>query len=191
MESNSRNTINLNFKFYDKNTGVMLMIANAVQRGSSVYLYDETGQDLPVSIFTRGGRLVGFTASTVSIQNGTLIYTYDDRGNILGTPISTASQGTIQSDATNDRESSRYSNRGNGNTSDYGFIDGYIESLTNYVYRKGWSQKSIFGKLLTLILLPFAVCISAIQIAFTILRWLVIATVVLVVLYVFYIGIFS
>ena len=54
------------------------MIANAVQRGSSVYLYDETGQDLPVSIFTRGGRLVGFTASTVSIQNGTLIYTYDD-----------------------------------------------------------------------------------------------------------------
>ncbi|MGP9525781.1 hypothetical protein ACT3QO_11530, partial [Psychrobacter sp. AOP7-D1-15] len=113
MESNSRNTINLNFKFYDKNTGVMLMIANAVQRGSSVYLYDETGQDLPVSIFTRGGRLVGFTASTVSIQNGTLIYTYDDRGNILGTPISTASQGTIQPDTTNDRESSRYSNRAN------------------------------------------------------------------------------
>lgn len=167
------------------------MIANAVQRGSSVYLYDETGQDLPVSIFTRGGRLVGFTASTVSIQNGTLIYTYDDRGNILGTPISTASQGTIQSDTTNDGKSSRYSNRANNNTSDYGFIDGYIESLTNYVYRKRWSQKSIFGKLLTFILLPFAVCISAIHIAVTILRWLVIAAVILVVLYVFYIGIFS
>lgn len=51
----------------------MLMIANAVQRGSSVYLYDETGQDLPVSIFTRGGKLVGFTASTVSIQNDNII----------------------------------------------------------------------------------------------------------------------
>ena len=127
----------------------------------------------------------------MSIQNGTLIYTYDDRGDIVGTPISTVSQGTIESDATNDRESSRYSNRGNSNTSDFGFIDGYIESLTNYVYRKGWSQKSIFGKLLTLILLPFAVCISAIQIAFTILRWLLIAAVILVVLYVFYIGIFS
>ncbi len=76
-------------------------------------------------------------------------------------------------------------------TSNFGFIDEYIGSLTNYVYRKGWSQKSIFGKLVTLILLPFAVCISAIQIAFTILRWLLIATVVLVVLYVFYIGIFS
>lgn len=167
------------------------MIANAVQRGSSVYLYDETGQDLPVSIFTRGGRLVGFTASTVSIQNGSLIYTYDDRGNILGTPISTVSQGTIQSDATNDRETSRYSNRANSNRSDYGFIDGYIESLTNYVYRKRGIEKSIFGKLLTLILLPFVVCISAIQVAFKILRWLVIAAVVLVVLYVFYIGILS
>ncbi|WP_413520356.1 hypothetical protein, partial [Psychrobacter glacincola] len=87
--------------------------------------------------------------------------------------------------------SSRYSNRANSNTSDYGFIDGYIESLTNYVYRKGWNQKSVFGKLLTLILLPFAICISAIQVAFTILRWLLIAAVVLVVLYVFYIGIFS
>ncbi len=49
------------------------MIANAVQRGGSVYLYDETGQDLPVSIFTRGGRLVRFTASTVSIQNDNII----------------------------------------------------------------------------------------------------------------------
>ncbi len=167
------------------------MIANAVQKGGSVYLYDETGQNLPVSIFTRGGKLVGFTASTVSIQDGTLIYTYDDQGNILGTPISTFSQGTIQSDTTNNRKLSRYNNKGNSHSSDFRFIDGYIESLTNYVYRRRWVDKSILGKLITLILLPFVVCISTIQIAFTIFRWLVVAAAILIVLYVFYIGIFS
>ena len=111
MANNSRNTINLNFKFYDKNTGVMLMIANAVQRGSSVYLYDKTGQDLPVSIFTREGRLVGFTASTVSIQNGTIILIYDQSGNVIGTPTSVATQGSVQPEVSNQRRDRSRNNR--------------------------------------------------------------------------------
>lgn len=46
-----------------------MAIANAVQRGSSVYVYDEKGRQLTVL----SGELHGYTGSSA-------IYTYDERG---------------------------------------------------------------------------------------------------------------
>ncbi len=163
------------------------MIANAVQRGGSIYLYDETGQDLPVSISTRGGRLVGFTPSTVSIQNGTLIYTYDKWGNAVGTPISTSSQGSVQSGGSQGNSNYINDNTINNYGSGDGVIGDIIERASNYVYRKKWINKNIFGKVLTLILLPFVICISIIGIMFIALRWLFIAALTLGGLYFVYI----
>jgi len=57
-------------------------IGNAVEKGSSIIVYDERG----VTLFTksRGSRpgdgLKGYTASTVSIRSGSSITTYDHRG---------------------------------------------------------------------------------------------------------------
>ena len=53
-----------------------MAIANAVQRGSSVYVYDEKGRQLTVL----SGDLHGYTGSSVSIKRGSSIYTYDERG---------------------------------------------------------------------------------------------------------------
>jgi hypothetical protein len=53
-----------------------MAIANAVQRGSSVYVYDEKGRQLTVL----SGELHGYTGSSVSIKRGSSIYTYDERG---------------------------------------------------------------------------------------------------------------
>lgn len=54
------------------------MISVAVQKGSSVYVYNEKNNQ----IFVLGGTLVGYTSSSVSIKKLGLsaIYTYDDKG---------------------------------------------------------------------------------------------------------------
>lgn len=160
------------------------MIANAVQRGSTVFLYDGAGQDLPVSISTRGGRLIGFTASTVSIKIGTLIYTYDKWGNVVGTPISTASQGTVQSQGS--QGNSHSNNISRNHAAADGIISDLIETASNYVYRNKWVDKNVFGKILTVILLPFVLIFSLISIVFTILMWLFIAAVAVFVVYATY-----
>lgn len=58
-------------------------IGTAVQKGETVYVYNERG----TQIFTRGGQLVGFTSSTVSVKIGSSIHVY----NANGTQISTHS----------------------------------------------------------------------------------------------------
>jgi hypothetical protein len=62
-----------------------MAIANAVQKGSYVYVYDEGGKEL-CSIFAgswKGDGLHGFTGSAVSIRTGSYIYTYDENGRQL------------------------------------------------------------------------------------------------------------
>ena len=53
-----------------------MAIANAVQRGSTVHVYDKRGRFL----FSQSGELHGFTGATVAIRRGNVIYVYDERG---------------------------------------------------------------------------------------------------------------
>lgn len=54
------------------------MISTATQNGSRVEVYDERG----ALMFTKGGTLVGYTSTTVSIQNAGRVEVYDERGNL-------------------------------------------------------------------------------------------------------------
>ena len=54
----------------------MKTIATAVQKGSSVYVYDDKGGTL----FIRSGELQGYTSTTVSIRQGSSVYVYDANG---------------------------------------------------------------------------------------------------------------
>ena len=53
-----------------------MSIGSAMERGSAAYVYDEKGHLL----FSKPGKLIGYTASTVSIPRVKAIYTYDPRG---------------------------------------------------------------------------------------------------------------
>ena len=63
-----------------------MAIGSAVQRGSSVYIYDEKGRQLGV-VSAGSGRndgLQGYTGSTVSVRRGNSIYIYDEKGRQKG-----------------------------------------------------------------------------------------------------------
>lgn len=57
------------------------MIASAKQDGSTVRVYNERGSQ----IFSKSGKLVGFTSTTVSIQDngGSTVRTFDEKGSQL------------------------------------------------------------------------------------------------------------
>jgi cytochrome oxidase Cu insertion factor (SCO1/SenC/PrrC family) len=59
-----------------------MAIANAVEKSSFVYLYNEKGNQIK-AISLGGGKLVGFTATTVNIKRSGFIYMYDEKGNII------------------------------------------------------------------------------------------------------------
>lgn len=63
-----------------------MAIGNAVQKGSSVYIYDEKGRQ--IGVVSAGGKppdgLVGFTSSTVSVRKGSSIYIYNEKGRQTG-----------------------------------------------------------------------------------------------------------
>lgn len=52
------------------------MIGTAVQRGTTVFVYNEKNQQ----IFTKTGTLHGFTGSSVSIKTGSTIFVYNEKG---------------------------------------------------------------------------------------------------------------
>jgi len=64
-----------------------MAIGSAVQKGSSVYIYDERGSQIGV-VGAGSGRppdgLVGFTGTTVSVRKGSSIYMYDEKGRQTG-----------------------------------------------------------------------------------------------------------
>lgn len=60
-----------------------MAIANAVQRGTIVYIYDEKGRQ--VGTVSAGDGLHGFTSGSISIRRGTMIYIYDEKGRQTGT----------------------------------------------------------------------------------------------------------
>lgn len=62
-------------------------IANAVQRGSLVYVYDEKNKQIftkPAGSGPNDG-LKGYTGSSVNIRRGNLIYSYNEKGSQIGT----------------------------------------------------------------------------------------------------------
>ncbi len=64
-----------------------MAIANVVQRGRWIYIYDEKGRQTgtaPAGSEREDG-LRGYTNSTVNVQQGSWIYTYDGRGRRIGT----------------------------------------------------------------------------------------------------------
>ena len=54
------------------------MIGSAQQKGSTIYVYDESGRIL----CTKSGELVGFTSSTFTVRQSHTLYTYDEKGHI-------------------------------------------------------------------------------------------------------------
>ncbi len=54
-----------------------MAISTAIQKGSTVYVYDEKDHQ----IWSKSGDLHGFTGSTVSIKKGSTIYVYNEKGN--------------------------------------------------------------------------------------------------------------
>lgn len=60
-----------------QNKGELIMaISVAVQKGNSVYVYDESNRTL----FIKSGELHGYTSTTVSVRRGKSVYTFDERG---------------------------------------------------------------------------------------------------------------
>jgi len=57
------------------------MISSAIQKGSTVYVYGQTGNLL----FTRNGTLMGFTSTSVSIKMGSTVYVISDKGAVMFT----------------------------------------------------------------------------------------------------------
>ena len=55
------------------------MISVAVQKGDTIYVYNERNQ----TIFVKHGQLVGYTASTVSVRVGNSTYTYSEKGQTI------------------------------------------------------------------------------------------------------------
>ena len=67
--------------------GIKMAIANAVQRGNMVYVYNEKGS-LICSIASGSGPnngLKGYTGSSVNIQKGNMVYMYNEKGSITHT----------------------------------------------------------------------------------------------------------
>lgn len=59
-----------------------MAIGSAVEKGSTVYVYDERGRQLFAR--SRGSQptdgLKGYTSGTASIRRGSTVFTYDDKG---------------------------------------------------------------------------------------------------------------
>ena len=64
-----------------------MAIANAVQRGSTVYVYNEKNQQIFTQSAGTGPNdgLKGYTGGSVNIQRGSTIYSYNEKGQLIGT----------------------------------------------------------------------------------------------------------
>lgn len=62
-------------------------IANVIQRGATIYVYNEKNQVLYTKSAGRGPNdgLKGYTGQFVNVQQGRTIYTYNEKGMTIGT----------------------------------------------------------------------------------------------------------
>jgi hypothetical protein len=65
---------------------ITMSIANAVQRGSWVHVYNEKNQEIFAQSAGNGPNdgLKGYTSNSVNIQRGGWIYTYNEKGSQTG-----------------------------------------------------------------------------------------------------------
>lgn len=56
-----------------------MAIGSAIQKGSTVYVYDEKGSQLT----SVSGELMEYTSSSFSVKKGGTIYVYNERGSML------------------------------------------------------------------------------------------------------------
>jgi hypothetical protein len=61
------------------------VIGTAVQRGATIFVYDERGRHLS-NIQARDG-LQSYTGNTVSVRSGSMIFVFDGRGHHLSTVL--------------------------------------------------------------------------------------------------------
>ena len=61
-----------------------MSIANVIQRGTCIYIYNQKGNILG-TISTGDGKLQGYTSGSVNVRRGTTIYTFNEKGNLQGT----------------------------------------------------------------------------------------------------------
>lgn len=71
-----------------------MAISTAIQKGTSVYVYNEKKQT-SATISLSGGTLAGFSANFVCIQRNTSAYVYNEKGHQIG--CITLSGGTVHS----------------------------------------------------------------------------------------------
>lgn len=83
-----------------------MAIGTAVQRGSTIAIYNEHGHQTG-SVF--GGDLQGYTSGTVSVQRGIMIHTFDERGRQLSTTFAGSAQSSSSSSGSSSRGASNSS----------------------------------------------------------------------------------
>ena len=66
---------------------ITMAIANAVQRGGTVYVYNEKNQQIFTQSAGNGSNdgLKGYTSGAVNIKRGNTIYSYNEKGQQIGT----------------------------------------------------------------------------------------------------------
>jgi hypothetical protein len=62
-----------------------MAIGSAIERGSSIFVYDEHGGTLFLKSRGTGpyDGLLGFTSSTVTVRSGSTVFTYDEQGTAI------------------------------------------------------------------------------------------------------------
>ncbi len=58
-----------------------MAIMVAVQKGASVYVYDQKNH----CVFTKTGQLAGYTANSVTIKQSKTLTTFDEKGHVVRT----------------------------------------------------------------------------------------------------------
>ncbi|MBR5957221.1 MAG: hypothetical protein IKZ99_02540, partial [Salinivirgaceae bacterium] len=54
-----------------------------VQKGSTIYVYDEKGSTIGVRSVGSNAQLMGYTGSSFSVKEGNTVYIYDEKGSTL------------------------------------------------------------------------------------------------------------
>jgi hypothetical protein len=64
-----------------------MAIGNVIQRGQTVYVYDDKGRQVSQHCAGSGGSVTGYTSTTVNLKMGCQIYTFNEEGRQIGSPM--------------------------------------------------------------------------------------------------------
>jgi len=70
-----------------------MAIGSAVQKGSTIFIYDERGLQtgaIFIGVAQPSDGLLGYTGSSLSVRKGATIFTYNDKGQQIGSVFSPA-----------------------------------------------------------------------------------------------------